>query len=70
MIVANNEELVGKETFGQLWVNLVEKLNDIGPPEHTETEWRKIWSAHKYYKNRKRHSSTSLIGDKVPRLGR
>lgn len=75
MITGNNEELVDKETFEHLWVDLAAKLNDIGPPEHTVVEWKKIWSAHKSYRNRRRSGTVtnlSLRSDKPrkrPRLG-
>lgn len=43
--VENNEELIDKETFALLWVDLAARLNDIGPPDHTVLEWKKIWSS-------------------------
>lgn len=69
----NNEELIDKETFGNLWLNLAAKLNDIGPPEHTVVEWKKIWSSHKSYNNRKRITSEPLrihLHSKVSRRGK
>lgn len=46
-IVDNNEGLIAKDAFDLLWENLASELNDIGPPDHTAAEWKKIWSEHK-----------------------
>lgn len=29
------------------WTSLSEKLNEIGPPQHPTSSWRKLWTSHK-----------------------
>lgn len=42
----------------------------IGPPDHTTSEWRRIWSVHKYKNKRKRlEDSDSLETECNVRLG-
>lgn len=43
-----------KNTYNLLWDDLAAKLNDIGPPAHSMTEWKRIWTVHKHYIKRKR----------------
>lgn len=50
----NNEELLHGDIFLELWNELAVKLNSIGPPNHTNIEWRRVWTEHKYNKKRKR----------------
>lgn len=52
-----NEELVNTETFNRLWENLTVQLNCIGPPSHSNSGWRRVWTTYKYNKKRKRVSA-------------
>lgn len=49
-----------EKTLGMLreWDNLAQELNVLGPPHHTSSEWRRIWTKMKY--NKKRKSSEVL----------
>lgn len=51
--VENDGKQMDKKTYESLWDNLAAQLNDIGPPDHTTSEWKRIWSVHKYNKKRK-----------------
>lgn len=57
----HNEELLEPKTIDNLWINLSDKLNDIGPPVHTITEWKRVWTDHKYNKKRKRRSTDAGV---------
>lgn len=59
-IVDHNEGLIEKSTRNLLWQNLAIELNDIGPPDHTVAEWKKIWSQNK----KRKLSSSSLCAEK------
>ncbi|KAG4070682.1 hypothetical protein HA402_013602 [Bradysia odoriphaga] len=51
-----------KSEYSSQWEVLARELNDIGPPEHTGLEWRRIWTAHKSnikYNKKKRAKSDS-----------
>lgn len=50
----NNEELLHDDIFIELWDELVVNLNSIGPPSHTNIEWKRVWTEHKCNKKRKR----------------
>lgn len=52
--VEHNAELLDKCTFDSLWNELAAKLNDIGQPDHTTAEWKRIWSVHKYNRKKRR----------------
>lgn len=68
--VEHDESQIDKATFDLLWDNLAAKLNYIGPPDHTTSEWRRIWSVHKYKNKRKRlEDSDSLETECNVRLG-
>lgn len=65
LITINNMEFVenaekitnkrtNKEEFDQLWQNLADELNVIGPPYYDVSGWQKKWSEHNYNKKRKR----------------
>lgn len=48
-----------KETYNELWKNLTVELNDIGPPTHSEKEWKRKWAVRKY--NQKKQRSINLL---------
>ncbi|XP_037042277.1 uncharacterized protein LOC119078684 [Bradysia coprophila] len=50
----HNVEEIDKTTYDMLWNDLAAKLNDVGPPAHTTSAWRRIWSLQKYNNKRKR----------------
>ncbi|KAJ6639309.1 hypothetical protein Bhyg_12053 [Pseudolycoriella hygida] len=50
----HSEESIGRDVFKALWQNLAEKLNAMGPPVLTESEWRRKWAVQKY--NRKKNT--------------
>lgn len=41
------------------WDELTQELNVLGPPHHTSSEWRRMWTKMKY--NKKRKSSTGVL---------
>lgn len=51
-----HEELMSKDTFDKLWVDLSNQLNDLGPPTRTLQEWKRVRSDQKYNQKRKRSS--------------
>lgn len=55
-----NEELVNTETFNRLWDDLTVQLNCIGPPNHSNSGWRRVWSTYKYNKKRKRTGNLNV----------
>lgn len=60
-----NEELINPEQFDKLWNILADELNGIGPPTHTNTEWRRVWTDHKYNRKRKQSSDKALEGNVI-----
>lgn len=70
IITANDEETIAKDQYNEMWINLADELNEIGPAKHTSVEWRRIWSTHKYNKKRKTSKVSEADGDaKKARLG-
>lgn len=55
-----NEQLTDKAVFNNLWQQLSEELNRIGPPSHSGAEWKKVWSDHKYNMKRQCKSLSEL----------
>lgn len=66
LFIEHDEALIDKTTYDLLWENLAANLNDIGPPDHTVSEWRRIWSVHKHNKKRKRLVESSESDTEVP----
>ncbi len=50
----NNPELLDTITYNERWNEITMKLNNMGPPEHSRAEWKRVWSEKKYNKKRKR----------------
>lgn len=57
----HNEALIDTTTFERLWNDLTVKLNSVGPPVHSNVEWKRVWSEHKYNKKRKLSSIESEL---------
>lgn len=38
------------------WNELTSQLNTLGPPQHTTSKWRRIWTKMKSRKNKRSHS--------------
>lgn len=66
LFVEHDEALLDKTTYDLLWEVLAANLNDIGPPDHTASKWRRIWSAHKNNMKRKRLAESSESDTEVP----
>ncbi len=52
-IAENNEQIIGKVAYDNLWDTLTTDLNSLGPPTNTTKKWRQVWSSYKY-NNKKR----------------
>lgn len=33
---------IGKEKFSEIWQNITNKLNSLGPPQRSPSEWQKV----------------------------
>lgn len=58
-VIEHKETAMDKQELNELWNNLVEKLNSLGPPTFTNIEWRRKWSIFKYNSKRKKLSTGS-----------
>ncbi|KAG4081197.1 hypothetical protein HA402_000612 [Bradysia odoriphaga] len=43
----------GNEAMEDIWTQLAVRLNEMGPPQHTQSEWRRKWSLRKYRMKKK-----------------
>lgn len=43
------------------WDKLSVDINKLGPPMHTSSEWKRIWSTHKYNKRKRLRSSNNSM---------
>lgn len=65
----NDEEKAGKKKYNELWDQLSTHLNTLGPPTHSTSEWRRVWSKYKYSKSKQSEQSNTLLGSTLSRTG-
>lgn len=53
-IVDNNETILGRGKFTEMWEDLTIELNKLGPPSNPTNIWRRKWVNYKYENSNKR----------------